>query len=401
MDITKQKKHYLYIGLVYLFYYAAYTSYFSFLTVYLKGHGYSTSMVGLVFTCISLINLVSQPLLGYLADTVMPIKRIVAIGMIITIPGAFLLGQTIGVFPLALASILLIAFFDYSMIGLLDTWTNLAKEENPSINYSVARGMGSLSSAGAALIIGNALDKFGTDSMFVFHAVFMLMALAFTLLFAEVPCANKKKKGQKSKSMVQALLELWSNRKYRYYLMAIFMVNMGWRAIVTYLPVVIMDFGGTSQHQGVAMAVMTIGIAPFMFIYPRLLCRFGIERMIQVGYLLTILRILSISLVGNLWMMILFQGFEAISFGIFQPSMIEYITVITPPQNRALAVTVTSAVQLALCGTVGNYFAGVFLEYFNFRWMFLIFGLVAFLGFALLRRSIKQTNNCTPLVQQP
>lgn len=399
MDLIKQKRNYLYISLAYLFYYAAYTSYFSFLTVYLKGHGYSTSKVGLVFTCISLINLISQPLLGFLADTVLPIKRIVAVGMLITIPGAFLLVPTIGVFPLALASILLVAFFDYSMIGLLDTWTNLAKAQNPRINYSVARGMGSFSSAIAALIIGSALERYGNDSMFLFHAGFMVVAMVFVLLFMEVPCANKKKDGQKGASMAQALLALWHNKKYREYLIAVFLVNMGWRAIVTYLPVIIMDFGGTSQHQGVAMAVMTIGIAPFMFIYPRLLRRFGIEKMIQAGYVLTILRILSISLVGNLWMMIVFQCFEAVSFGIFQPSMIEYVSVITPPQNRALAVTVTSAVQLALCGTVGNYFAGVFLEYFNFRWMFLIFGLVALGGFTLMRRSINAPNEMPTLVK--
>ena len=36
---TRQNRQYLFICLVYLFYYASYTSYFSFLTVYLKGNG--------------------------------------------------------------------------------------------------------------------------------------------------------------------------------------------------------------------------------------------------------------------------------------------------------------------------------------------------------------------------
>lgn len=391
MDQLRAKRQYSWICFIYLFYYASYTSYFSFLTVYLTGYGYAKSQIGLVFTCISLINLISQPLLGYLSDTKIPIKKIVIVGMVITIPGAFLLGPAVGAFPLAMASILLIAFFDYSMIGLLDTWTNLAKVKNTRINYSVARGMGSLSSAVAALIIGSALAKFGNEAMFVFHGIFMAVALIFVFLFDGISVAAKNGSAQ-DVSVQSSLLALWRNKKYRYYIGAVFLVNMGWRAIVTYLPVIIIDFGGNSQHQGIAMAAMTIGIAPFMFLYPKLLKRFQISRMIQVGYLLTIVRIFSMVLVTNLWMLIAFQLFEAISFGFFQPSMIEYISSITPAKNRALAVSVSSAVQLALCGTVGNYFAGIFLEFFNFRWMYLVFGIAALLGFFLLKISLKAPN---------
>ena len=389
MDLKKQRRQYLFICLVYLFYYASYTSYFSFLTVYLKGWGYGTGDIGLIMTCNSLINLISQPLLGQLSDTRFPIKRIVTVGMLVTIPGAFLLGPTVGFFPLALASILLVAFFDYSMIGLLDTWTNLAKADNPRINYSVARGMGSLSSAVAALVIGDALARFGNDKIFLFHALFMALALVFVLLFQGIPCAGRRAKGEKAESMGQALRVLFRNKKYRYYIIAVFLVNMGWRAILTYMPSILIDFGGNSRHQGIAMAMCTIGIAPFMFFYPRLLKRFGIERMIQVGYLLTALRVLSICLVRDLWMMVWIQLFESVSFGIFQPSTIEYVSTIIPPKNRALAVTVGAAVQMALCGTVGNYFAGIFLEHFSFRWMFLIFGAVALAGFDLMRMSVK------------
>lgn len=389
MDLKKKKQQYFYICMIYLFYYAAYTAFFSFLTVYLKGNGYTTSRIGFIMTCISLANLVSQPLLGQLSDTRFSIKRVVAVGMCITIPGAFLLGPAVGIFVLALGSILLVAFFDYSMIGLLDTWTNLSAAENPLINYSVARGMGSFSSAIAALLIGDVLTKFGNDKIFLFHAIFMAIALVFVFLFREVPCAGRSEKGQKAESMGKSLYLLWSNKKYRYYIIAIFMVNMGWRAIVTYLPVILLDFGGSSQHQGIAMAVCTIGIAPVMFIYPGFLKKYGINRMIQAGYLLTVIRIFSICFVQNLWMMVWFQAFEAISFGILQPSMIEYVTQATPPKNRALAVTVAAAVQMALCGTVGNYLAGIFLEFFDFHLLFLVFGIISLLGFAVLRRSIK------------
>lgn len=400
MDSKKQKRQYLTIGLVYLFYYAAYTSFFSFLAVFLTEYGYSTGKIGIVFTCTSLINLVSQPILGYISDTKIPIKKIVLTSMIITIPGAFLLGPATGIFPLAIGSILLVAFFEYALIGLLDTWTNLAKQNNKYINYSVARGMGSLSSAVAALFIGGALSRFGMKSMFWFHAGFMLLALVFALQFENIKGWEGQDKnrdghlgdGNKS-SMLHALVLLWENGAYRYFLIAVFLINMGWRIIVTYLPTILIGFGGNSEHQGIAMAVMMIGIAPVMFLYPKFLRKMGIQRMLLIGAMLTILRIFSICLAVNLWSMIWIQVGEAISFGIFQPSTIEYINVITPIHQRALAVSVATAVQMALCGTVGNYFAGLMLESVNFHVTYFIFGMIAAVGFILLLISTRISKN--------
>lgn len=400
MDKKKEKKQYVAINLVYLFYYAAYTSYFSFLTVFLAGYGYSTSKIGIVFTCTSLINLVSQPVLGYISDTKIPIKKIVMISMMITIPGGFLLSPTVSIFPVAIASILLIAFFDFALIGLLDTWTNLGKQKNKYINYSVVRGMGSLSSAVAALLIGGALERFGMHTMFLLHAAFMLIALVFCGQFINIPCQAKGNVNREEKStMFRSLIQLWENKSYRYFLIAIFLINMGWRIIVTYLPTMLIGFGGSGKHQGIAMAVMTIGIAPVMFIYPKLLKRFGVNKMLLVGALLTVIRILSISLGTNLWSMVWIQLGEAISFGLFQPSTIEYISAITPLKQRALAVSTATAVQMALCGTAGNYIAGHMLERWNFGSTYLMFGAIAFVGFVLLVFSMAKSNKSSNVMR--
>ena len=42
--------------------------------------------------------------------------------------------------------------------------------------------------------------------------------------------------------MRRALRALFSNKKYSYYIVAVFLVNMGWRAIITYLPVAFLWF---------------------------------------------------------------------------------------------------------------------------------------------------------------
>lgn len=62
--------------------------------------------------------------------------------------------------------------------------------------------------------------------------------------------------------MGQSLKSLLKDAKYRNYILAIFMVNMGWRAIITYMPSILIDFGGDGWHRGIAMAMCTVGITP-------------------------------------------------------------------------------------------------------------------------------------------
>ena len=43
--------------------------------------------------------------------------------------------------------------------------------------------------------------------------------------------------------------KLWQNRRYLLFLAASLLLFFGWRALLTYLPALVVDFGGGSVHQ--------------------------------------------------------------------------------------------------------------------------------------------------------
>ena len=195
-----------------------------------------------------------RPLLGYLADSKVPIKWIVLALMGGAIPVGFLVPPATSSSPLAAAAVLALAFFDQSLVTLLDSWTTQAAEKNARIVYSVARGIGAFTCAVAGFLVGRAISAWGEGTIFWLHAAFMAPALVAACLFASVPCKNRagQRQGEGHYTFWQAGKALLKNRAFALLLGGLLLLNIGNRAVVTYLPMLIGQFGGTAGDQGMA-----------------------------------------------------------------------------------------------------------------------------------------------------
>ena len=391
MDENKKRMQPYFITLIYAFYYIAYTSLFSFLTMYLTSYGYEGAILGFIYSATSFIFFVAQPLLGYIADSLIPIKKLVIVAMIISVPAGFLLPLSVRILPLMIFSVLFLALLDQSLMSLIDSWTYMAKAGNDYIIYSRARGMGSLTSAIIAVIVGFSMTSFGPDIIIIYHGIAMAIAVIFAVLFMNVPCRNKATTAQteKTMSLKQAFFTLSKNKKYMYLLIGLLLICIGYRAIITYLPVMIKTLGGNSSHQGLAVTMLTIAIYPIMFIYPKLIKRFNIAKMLIAGVITVVIRTFTMAIVRDLNVLIYMQLLEAIAFGLFNPSIIEYVSRITPLQIRSSAITISAATQIAISGIIGNLIASWFLAYSNLYLMYGVFTVLGVLGFGCILLSIR------------
>ncbi len=386
-DYTQKKYLYIIIA-IYGFYYMAYTSTFSFLVTYLSQFNFSDSQIALIFTGMSIVTLISKPLLGYLADSKIPIKRIVTILMICSIPCAFLIPLSGRSYFMIYLSVLSLAFFDQSLLTLIDSWTYISSSINQNIIYSVARGMGSFTSSLTGLVTGRAMEALGGEIIFVFHTIFMSIALIAAIFFINVPISADTAKSKKI-SLIKAFTLLFTNKKYMIMVLGFLLLNIGNRANVTYLPVMIEQLGGTASHQGTAIFMLTVGIYPVMLIYPKLLRRFDVSKLLLVGCALIILRIVSMIVVSDLNILIYVQLLEAFAFGFFNPAAIEYASKITPQALRSSAIALSATIQVAFCGIVGNIIASYLLSVSTLKTMYTIYVAVAIIGLLVVFSSIK------------
>ena len=128
----------------------------------------------------------------------------------------------------------------------------------------------------------------------------------------------------------QAGKALLKNRAFALLLGGLLLLNIGNRAVVTYLPMLIGQFGGTAGDQGMAVTMMSVGVFPFMLLYPKLEKRFSNKKVLFFACVLVVGRSLSFALANSLQVAIYMQLLEAAALGLYNPALIRYTASVTP-----------------------------------------------------------------------
>lgn len=169
---------------------------------------------------------------------------------------------------------------------------------------------------------------------------------------------------------------LWSGR-YLLFLTAALLVFLGWRALLTYLPSMVVELGGGSRQQGFLMAEMSLCSMAAMGLYPRLRRRLGVRAFLLAGAAFMAVRVLCMAFVRTLPALAAVQLLEAVSYGFFQPAAMEYVSAVTPPEGRATALGIYTAAQMPAGTILANAIAVPALGAGSLRAVFLLFSALA------------------------
>ena len=320
---------------MYMLYFAGYMAFFSFYALYLTQHGFSRQALGVISSGTAAANLAALILSGLLADHVLSPKKIVLAGSLSSALWGLLLLRASGSLGAALLAVVPVSFFDFALMGMLDAWTSLAARRNSRVQYSVARGLGGLAGAAASLVLGHLLPLAGTGRLVWFHLGFY-----FLLFLAACRARGTAPQGRVQPGRKPRGARLWSGR-YLLFLTAALLVFLGWRALLTYLPSMVVELGGDSRQQGFLMAEMSLGSMAAMGLYPRLRRRLGVRAFLLAG-------------------------------------------AVTPPEGRATALGTYTAAQMPAGTILANAIAVPVLGAGSLRAVFLLFSALALAGLVLL-----------------
>lgn len=262
---------------MYMLYFAGYMAFFSFYALYLTQHGFSRQALGVISSGTAAANLAALILSGLLADHVLSPKKIVLAGSLSSALWGLLLLRASGSLGAALLAVVPVSFFDFALMGMLDAWTSLAARRNSRVQYSVARGLGGLAGAAASLVLGHLLPLAGTGRLVWFHLGFYLLLFLAACRARGTAPQGRVQPGRKPRGT-----RLWSGR-YLLFLTAALLVFLGWRALLTYLPSMVVELGGDSRQQGFLMAEMSLCSMAAMGLYPRLRRRLGVRAFLLAG----------------------------------------------------------------------------------------------------------------------
>lgn len=369
------------ILLSYALFYTAYMSFFPFETMYLTGIGYGKGTIAVVTTVTAVANFLIQLKINRIVEKFRSIRKTISILLAVSALSTCLLYLFNGSVVSIIISILPVTIMDFCVISQLDAYTAMAAEKDVNVHYSTMRAVAGLTGAVSSSCFGVLYRSIGIEFMFAVHIILVLITvLSVQLLPKDVlDSCNVKKINADKLTLSSDEIKAWI-----LVLIGGGLIFTGWRANITYLPLLLIKLGGDTSHQGLGMALMNLGCLPVLICYPVIRKKISISRIISVGSIFMAIRLCIIPIIRSAAILTAAQLFEALSYGLIQPAVMEMFTMHTKGGNRIKIIAVWTGIQMALATVAANaavYILGTFMELEN---AFIVFSAVAIIGMTVL-----------------
>jgi len=257
------------------FYSAVYSGSTAFATTYLLGRGMAPGLAGTLLACAGLFACLTQPFMASFADRaktfVLP-KMMVALSCLCV--SCFAL-QLVPGLPLLAAGALYVlgVWCGDAMAPLVNALCVACNEAGYTVNFGIARGLGSAASAIGALTLGHIIAKLGNAWMFALFIGFEIVSMISIAGFPNLPKTISSREVQARSCTIPEFFA-----RYRWFCLSL--LGIGFLAmfhcmIENYMIAIMERLGGDSSHVGTALFVACISGAPviFFFQYFRRRCR--------------------------------------------------------------------------------------------------------------------------------
>lgn len=335
----------VHFSLIMVLYWANFAVLSNFASVYLLGKGFQNTDIGLMIALSALASALSQPLIGAYADreNSPSVKRILLMLIVL-----FLLSTALIPFSAGFSAIML--FLAYaaalmlmqSMLALTNALGTLTVRAGKTINFGMARGIGSLGYAITSLLMGNAVTRYGIDfippAALLTYALFALCVLLFPFQKQPFPMKDASaqsffKKYPRFLLILPAAVFLYANHA----LLNNFMFQ------------IIRFKGGDTQSLGAAFAIAAIAELPMMFFFSRLLRCIPAGRWLVIGGIAFLLKAVGTLLALNVAGVYAVQLMQIFAYAVLTVASVYYADSVMAPQDA-----VKGQAYFAMTNTAGG-----------------------------------------------
>ena len=340
-------------------------------SLYMTEFGYSSILLATMLSIMSGMLLVIRFLIPRIINTAR-CHLVLKISTLVTILGSavfFFLPGTSWVKPFVY-TLFAIGGYQFQMC-LTDPWVMKNMENDPGMDYGKVRSFGSISYAVTAVVYGWALTRFGIGIAFWCTAVLEIIQLVITLSIPDERARISADKTRVSwKSILQKPLFI------TFVLCYLFPTSI-YALLDNYMPVLILERGGTSFHAGLSSFVMASLEFIFLNFYTGFADRLGTRNTVALGMVGFFFKAVIISLMPTPTAIIAACVTQIISFCIFMPSNVRFIQETSTPEEATSAYTLLQVIDSLFSAVVTNPVAGALKEGLGTGWMLSIFGILS------------------------
>jgi PPP family 3-phenylpropionic acid transporter len=341
---------------VYFIAYGGLACYFPFLAVYFKSRGLTYIQSGIVFSLISLISIIAQPIMGYIADKYLSKKKVVLINLIACSGLIYLYIFAGGFYSVIMATISLI-FFQGSVMSILDAYCYDISDKVPEVNYGQIRLMGSIGFAVVSLLLGGLIQYFDINvSFYLYSVLFIISALILSGI-------NYKSSANIVRPSASDIFEVLKNYKFILFVLSVMVLNITLQAHSNYIAMLIEATGGNVANLGIVWFASALSEIPAFFFGTKLLKKHGELNIYIYALILYIIRMLLSAFSTSYVTVIAIQLLQSITYPLYLVSVMQYINIVVPDKIRASGITLLSSLGFGLGGLIGNLGGGFVLQY--------------------------------------
>lgn len=363
-------------------YYISYAIILGFAALFMQYKGFSNTETGIFFACSAIFCIAMQFISGSLLDRHLNISA----KMLIQIASAATL---ISGLILSFADSRWLVFFCYTVIGsfmlvnssLLNSFGMEYINANVHLNFSLARGCGSLFYALTSLAMGAIIKR--SSVMSIFPAFFLAQGLMFFCLLLLSP-AKRETLFAKSEDMSRpsgGFFHLFQkNPVFFFLLISILLVYISYTAINNFHINIIESVGGGSQELGISTSLAAMLELPAMALFVPVSRKITYRSLLSASCVFFFLKAFSLLFCRSISGVYLSQCLQFFSYGLFVPASTYFINSVLSIQDKTKGQSALGIFTFGLSGLISSILSGALLDSFTVRTMLALESGLAFIG---------------------
>lgn len=342
----------------------------AYITPLLLSKGFSEYQIGIITAVKCIATCIFQLLIAGFADKYaykIQLKYIIAVLLAVGFLSSIAFYITTPGFYVTLVIFMLFGIGITCTAPLIDSLSALFINHGRIINYTVARGCGSVTWAVASLLLGDFCTKYGENNLLLLQAVFILFLIIIILLMEKVPAERKNGKTiQKEISKSHSIFSLLKTYpKFTVFIYSVFLASMCYNLSCCFLINVMEKCGGNQFHLGIANFVLAISELPVALLFGKIRKYLKLETMLIIFTISNTLKAGGIMLSVTVWQLIASQLFEMFGFGLFYASSLFFVMETLPDEDVVKGVSFSNMVVSGIGAAAGSYLSGIIFAEFG------------------------------------
>lgn len=375
MKVTKAnavKKTELFYSLLHASYWAGNVTALSFALVYLKTCGVSNTAAGYIFAIYNIAGFLLSNFISYILDRSKHVSAHAVLKLLLSIEATMLVLLLFQRMSAQLTAVVYLVYMTNCLpaLTLITQLYTDAKHSGMDISFANARWKGSLSFAVTSVLIGWLTKKQGYAVIPLVGLALVLMQLCFAFCFFQqtkacyhghstignsemISSSNKNNKGRSFGLLCKQF------PRFAVLVLGIGLVLSAHKTLNNFMYNAVISLGGSTQIFGLLTFLSSAVEIAAMFMFQK--CRrIKLSSLLIISLVCFPLKILFVALASNIVFLFLACSLQMLSFGLYTPTIVEYVNNIIPFEDstkaQGLIITMPALASFVLNGITGHLF---------------------------------------------